>query len=116
MPANLPMPKPPGVFSPWRKTGHFLLLLLALDMAAVAVIYVLFKTTPCFPITGGGCMHDIREYIATIASRAGGLMYVNAILLSAYSGLISFFHKRRVFSLLTIAIIMILIAGVTRAI
>lgn len=112
MPTVQSMPKPTGIFAPWRKTGHFLLLLLVIDLAVGVAIYFLSKP-PCLEYSRDSeCYYSIFTHIVTVIGRIGALMFANAILLSVYAGLKSFLYGSRALGLIILSLFLMFFATI----
>lgn len=101
------MPKPPGVFSPWRKTSHFLLLIAALDLIALAVIAIL---APNDTLCDRNILRACESVTVVTPSRVLALMNLNIGLIALYAGLISFLHKRPAAKLMALALLLFFIS------
>jgi hypothetical protein len=108
MPANLPMPKPPEMFSPWRKTGHFLLLMAALDVIIVIVIIIIAPHRT--PLCDRNILRACESITVVTPNRVMMLLNVNIGLISLYAGLISFLHKRPAAKLVGLALVLFVIS------
>lgn len=107
-------------FSPLKKTSHFLLLLILIDIIVIAIIinYAYISANTCdkeitsnIYLSLGLSNCDPREIVSGVIYRISALLNINVIFLLLYSGFTSYTYNRRVVSLIVLAFILFLIAS-----